>query len=347
MTKYIFVLIIIFFCYSCDKSDRSEKTRINSIISGSWQGFECSASDCPDDFRAFHSSGFENVHTENFAQLENGELIKPNGPYHGQRGVYGGNAIITSSKLDFLLKSISKAGYKRATVAVFFHNFETVEPTSVEKFLLNLNKLAEKYKISVIFIPAWEVNNCFWPAWPDGATRDCNVIAGIFNKQMKIFRGIIDRLNLSIKLGACLNAGFEKFKSYEYIEGMSYSHFPGIDYYLENPDINPFVHEIDKNWSEIQKFCKKNGLKSPEGFYIYEFSIYSPENNRLQSQWSDITISAIINTLYTELSKRKFVKGLDWWFLGWSKCTDKFINCRIGPKTTPEAFSTLEKWLRK
>lgn len=203
------------------------------------------------------------------------------------------------------------------TIGLFLHNFETVKPDGIEKFFRKFNNDLKKMKIKqAILILAWDIQGD-WPAWEDGATRDCFIDPGIFNRQMKIIKKSCDKAGAkNILLGIALAAGFDDRHlnkqcktGADYIEGLRQCDIIGMNYYpTKDKGPKAAFDDANKLWTAV-------GGNKPFAFFEYSIGNYDYVNNKL-IDWSEGEKIGFIRETYRLVSEYPFIKQIHWWFIG-------------------------------
>jgi hypothetical protein len=209
---------------------------------GCWEGYNQGGD--PGEYFEYPEYGLriDYTHPEYYATINpDGSLTKPG----YQDAEHQGQASIDYEELLQMCQNIHERGVK-ICFAMFIHNFEVVGPGALQNFFQNWSSDLKNMGIeSIIFIPAWEVQGQ-WPAWPEGATRDCFISPSAYNSQMAIIKTARDNARAAdpngaeILLGGVLNAWIDleypnsdgnTYAGRQYIAGLQKADWVGVDYY--------------------------------------------------------------------------------------------------------------------
>lgn len=289
---------------------------------GCWEGgYWYDGKTKPGMFTDFAKWGykFKWVHLQFFSTLnEDGSLTAPG----FQDSRHQGEASVDYPALLYRIKRVHNAGYK-AAVAVFFHNFETLKPIALFKFFQRLSADLKKEKVpQIIFFPCWEVQGC-WPAWPEGATRDCFISPDEFNRQMELIRRTRDAAKAkNILLGIAMshdidnrNFNYLSAPGWDYLPGMGVCDWIGLDYYPIKSRGPAWYFNDAKQW--YAAIAHKWG-KKPFGIfeYSYETNDYSRWPKICPVKWTDEEVAHFVRESFKLAKENKFIKQFHWWFLG-------------------------------
>jgi enamine deaminase RidA (YjgF/YER057c/UK114 family) len=286
-----------------------------SLIVGSWDTTYWTGPESPGRPQDFIKWGIKlkAAHPEFFTLINaNGDLIKPGYQDEKHRGKHS----IDYSELVRVTKEIANQNLL-PTIGLFIHNFENVSESALEKFFARYSKDLKRNNIpEVILLPAWEIQG-EWPAWEDGATRDCYIDPKIFNEQM---RKIIKARNKvgakNIKIAVALAAGFnDKYLNKQgktgadYLEGLRACDIIGIDFYpTKEKGPKAAFEDAKKLWSAV-------GGQKP--FAIFEYSIETYDwINEKPIAWTEQEKIEFIKQTYKLWKEYPFVDQIYWWFIG-------------------------------
>lgn len=275
----------------------------------------------PGLFTEFTSWGykFQWVHLQFFASLnEDGILTKPG----FQDSRHQGEASVDYPTLLFRIKNVHNAGYKCA-VAVFFHNFETLSGHALVRFFKRLSDDLKKERISrIIFFPCWEVQGC-WPAWPEGATRDCFIAPDEFNSKMELIKRARDaakakNILLAVSMSHDIdnrNFNYLSAPGWDYLPGLGQCDWIGVDYYPKKERALNWYFDDALHWYEA--VTRKWGRKRFGIFeYSYETNDYSRWPKICPVKWSQEEIVKFIKDSFQLVRENKFINQYHWWFIG-------------------------------
>lgn len=293
---------------------------------GCWEGWNIGAS--PGKFYEYRAAGLALAwaHPEYYAAIEpDGSLSKPG--YQDSR--HQGQASMDYPELMDKVREIKSHDFQ-VCFALFVHNFEAVSQEALTAFFRRWSlDLAAEGLASVIFIPAWEVQGQ-WPAWSEGATRDCFVQPSSFNAQMSLFKQARDAARLEapagaeIKLGIVVNGWVEAttynsfgFDAFDYLAGLEQADWVGVDYYPKK------VGSYSGPASAFEDAAALYSALTPgKDFAITEYGLdFSGDR-----AWTDEEKIAFINETYDCLERNPFIKQIHWWFIG--RSGDSF-NARV------------------
>lgn len=286
-----------------------------SVIVGCWDPTYWSGTGAPGHHDDFIKWGLriKTAHPQFFTSINSsGDLIKPGRQDEKHQGTYS----IDYQELIRATKEISDNNLL-PTIGLFIHNFETVTGSALEKFFAKFSADLKKNRISkVVLIPAWDIQG-EWPAWEEGATRDCYIDSTIFNKQMWKIKRARDNANAdNIDLGIALAAGFdnkylnkERESGQDYLEGLRACDIVGINYY-PTKEKGPFAafEDARKLWSALE------GQK-PVAFFEYSIETYDWINKK-NIEWTNKDKIKFIKDSYKLLEEYPFVTQIHWWFIG-------------------------------
>ncbi len=266
----------------------------------------------PADFMAWGLK-LKTAHPEFYATINvKGELVKPGYIDEKHRGKY-------SIDYPILLRVTKKIADLKLmpTIGLFIHNFETVSETGLMNFFKRYSQDLKYNNISsVILVVAWDIQG-EWPAWEDGATRDCHIDPGVFSKQMRMIRNARDKSGAkNIVLGVALASGFEDHNLNKngdagnaYVEGLRACDIIGMNVYPTKV-AGPRAAFVDasKLWAAV-------GGNKPFAFFEYSIGDYDYVNKK-PIIWSDNEKADFVKETYGLLSDYSFVKQIHWWFIG-------------------------------
>lgn len=294
------------------------RSLINSpdkLTIGCWDVTYWTGANSPGHYRDFMKWGLKlkTVHPQFFATLkEDGDLEKPGYQDNNHRGEYS----INYDELIGVIKIIYDSGLM-PTVGLFIHNFETINETSFEKFLLRFSHDLKKLGVEkILLIPAWDIQGQ-WPAWKDGATRDCYIDPIIFNKQMKMMIAVRNRIKAdNISIGCAIAADYDNKSmnkygksAVDYIEGLKECDTIGINAYPTK------LNGAKWAFGNAIKLHNAVGIDKPFAFFEYSIETHDYTNNR-PIDWSDDEIESFIKNTYELLKQYAFINRIDWWFIG-------------------------------
>lgn len=301
---------------------RQSKKLPRGLELGCWEGGDWYGKSLPGLFAAYAKWGFKFrwVHLQFYASLDEEGNLNPPG---FQDSRHQGEASIDYPMLLHRLKRINKAGYK-AAVAVFFHNFETVSGRALARFFSRLSQDLRREKIDqIMFFPGWEVQGN-WPAWPEGATRDCFIAPDDFNRQMELMKKARDAVGAkNILLAMSMahdidnrNYNYLSAPGWDYIPGLAHCDWIGCDYYTRKERGVAWNFNDARTWYEA--VVRHSG--QPKSFGIFEYSYETNDYSRWPKvyplKWSDQEVAHFITETFAQLRKNRFIKQLHWWFIG-------------------------------
>ena len=320
MKKAAWVALLMISLYGCAIASHNEvwSSLIKSpdkLTIGCWDVTHWTGPSSPGHYKDFMGWGLKlnTVHPQFFATLkENGDLEKPGYQDNNHRGEYS----INYDELIDVIKTINDGGL-RPTVGLFIHNFESINERETEYFF---NRLTCDLKVrgikSIVLIPAWDIQGQ-WPAWSDGATRDCYIDPDIFNRQMKMIVSVRNKVKADNILIACAIAADYNNKSLnkhsksaaDYINGLKECDMIGINAYP--------TKKQGARWAFVnaKKLWIAAGEKIPVSFFEYSMETYD-WSRKDSIEWSVNDKVHFINDTYTLLDEYPFVKEIHWWFIG-------------------------------
>ena len=320
MKKAAWVALLMISLYGCAIASHNEvwSSLIKSpdkLTIGCWDVTYWTGPSSPGHYKDFMGWGLKlnTVHPQFFTTLkENGDLEKPGYQDNNHRGEYS----INYDELIDVIKTINDGGL-RPTVGLFIHNFESINERETEYFF---NRLTCDLKVrgikSIVLIPAWDIQGQ-WPAWSDGATRDCYIDPDIFNRQMKMIVSVRNKVKADNILIACAIAADYNNKSLnkhsksaaDYINGLKECDIIGINAYPTK------LNGAKWAFGNAIKLHNAVGIDKPFAFFEYSIETHDYTNNR-PIDWSDDEIESFIKNTYELLKQNTFINRIDWWFIG-------------------------------
>lgn len=286
---------------------------------GCWEGWNAGGS--PGYYYEFRDKGgldLDQVHPQQFAIInENGTLTPPG---YQDEDHQGQNSTDYTQMIE-QCRSISDHGFA-IQYGLFIHNFETVSQAALENFFVRLSEDLKGIEVdSIVFIPAWDIQG-EWPAWPEGATRDCFIDTASFGGQMAVFKAARDNvcaghpdrayISLAVALGEDVtNRGFNRFgyNGLDYHRGLSVCDWIGANYYpgkVGSANDPAWAFRDFRNLIDIFGAGKR--------YAIYE---YAPRETTFgDNSWNDDEKVDFINETYDQLEQNDYVEQIDWWFIG-------------------------------
>src|SRR3989339_2026282 len=325
MNKLFLVLLftVIFMSKSFAASDKDvwdtlviENRNLPSTITvGCWENPRWIGSNAPGSAAEIRSWGLNvtSAHAEFFASIDdNGELILPG----FQDDKHQGAGSVDYPEFLSVIKDIHKNNML-PVMGLFIHNFETVSEKGMKRFFSRLSRDLKNNKIpKIIFIPCWEIQGD-WPAWPEGATRDCYIDPKIFNSKIWMIKRARDSARASnITLAVAMAAEYENRHlnkkgsiGHDYIEGLKACDIVGADYYPTNKEGAVWAFQDADKWI--------TALRGSKPFAFFEYCIEIADRETKEPIiWTNEEKIKFIKDTCELLKKTPIIEEIDWWFIG-------------------------------